>query len=76
MLSISTKHSAFSQCEIFYAGTLEVVAKQGMTNKLHYKRASIIELNKVAKHPKIPRINKEACFMAIVGKATKDRETL
>ena len=73
---VSAHHSTFAQHEKLHTGVLGVLAKQRMISKLRSDKTSIIELDKVTKHSRIPRINNETFFMTPVGKRTKKRATL
>ena len=43
---------------------------------LRSEKSSILELNKETKDSRMPRIDKEACFMEPVVNTTKERATL
>ena len=47
-----------------------------MISKFLIEKASIVELDKVTKHSRMPKINKEACFMTLVEEKTKERADL
>ena len=68
MLSASAQCSTCSQCEQSHDGALGVAAKKGMMSKSQNERVSTSDLNKVTKIHMLLRINKEACFMALVVK--------
>ena len=76
MLGISAQFSTFTRCEKFLTGTIGVLAKQWTMSKLCSDKASIVELDTVTKCSRMPRINKEACFMNPIGKKTKEIDTL
>ena len=65
-----------SKFEKLHADILGVLAKQWIMSKLHSEKVSIIELDIVTNHSRMPRFNTESCFMMSMGKKTKYRDAL
>ena len=76
MLGISSQHLTFAQYEKSYTDALGALATQQMMSEFRSEKVSIIDLDKVTKHFRMPKINKNSCFMTPVGKNAKQRANM